>query len=78
MKFVLVLGCILLSGCAADNVKEALGNLDKDCVRHYTGSLSTGSAGLGTQGAVSFDITCNPSGSPVTTTIPATTTPVQK
>jgi hypothetical protein len=59
----------LLSGCNQANVKDILTNLDKDCVRHYAGSLASGVPASGT---VTFTIDCKPSGTPLT---PAPTTP---
>lgn len=35
----------LLTGCAQENVKQALDNLSKDCDRHYTFAASSGTVG---------------------------------
>jgi hypothetical protein len=59
----------LLQGCATSNIKEALSNLDRDCVRHYTGSIASGMAGVGTNATVAFTIDCQPAGTTVTTTV---------
>jgi hypothetical protein len=58
---LVVVAIICMSGCAQQNVKEALGNLDKDCVRHYQGALGGGVVSTAT---VSFQIDCQPSGLP--------------
>lgn len=50
----------LFSGCSTQNVKDVLGNLDKDCVRHYQGSAGTG-APIG-NATITFTIDCRPSG----------------
>lgn len=50
---------VILCGCSAQNIKDIDDHLSADCTRHYTGSFS---AGLGTQGAVTFQIDCSPSG----------------
>ncbi len=53
-----------LAGCNQANVKDILTNLDKDCVRHYAGSLASGVPASGT---VTFTIDCKPSGLPPVT-----------
>lgn len=50
---------LALTGCNQANVKDILTNLDKDCVRHYAGSLASGIPATGT---VTFTIDCKPSG----------------
>ena len=60
---------LALCGCAQQNVKDALGNLDKDCVRHYQGAIGGGAISSAT---VSFQIDCQPSGLP-----PKVVAPVQ-
>lgn len=64
MRYVLVLLALLsLGGCVSQqNVKEVLGNLDRDCVRHYQGSAGTG-VPVG-QATITFTIDCKPSGTP--------------
>lgn len=62
MKFLAAMFIIaMLSGCGQQNVKDVLTNLDKDCARHYQGSVSTGGVGIGVPGAtVTFTIDCLP------------------
>jgi hypothetical protein len=55
-----------LTGCAAAQIDHVLANLDKDCARHYSGSIG-GIAGIGAQ--AQFDIQCQPSGTTTTTTV---------
>lgn len=55
---IVVLVC-LVAGCTPVEVKDVLANLDKDCVRHYAGSVATGTPGAAT---VTFTIDCKPSG----------------
>jgi hypothetical protein len=59
VKYLLLASLILLSGCAADQMKPILDDL-QHCKRSYTFSLSSGSAGIGTQGAVTGNIECQP------------------
>lgn len=60
MKFMLIaVALCLLPACSQQNVKDLLSNLDKDCVRHYAGSLASGVPASGT---VTFQIDCQPSG----------------
>lgn len=61
---LLPLIAVSLTGCNAANVKDVLSNLDKDCVRHYAGSLSSGTAGIGAAGTVTFTIDCQPAKPP--------------
>lgn len=43
LRTVIACLCVAaLSGCATENVKEALDNLSRDCVRHYNFAASTG------------------------------------
>jgi len=56
---------LLLTGCAAQQIDHILSNLDKDCERHYSGSVG-GIAGIGAQG--NFTIDCKASGTTITTT----------
>jgi len=62
MKSFILLPLFLLSGCATAQIDHALSNLDKDCVRHYAGSIG----GVITQTMVTFQIDCKPSGEIVT------------
>ena len=64
----LAIATLLLAGCSNANVKDILTNLDKDCVRHYAGSLASG---VPAQGTVTFTIDCKPSG----VVVPSATTP---
>jgi hypothetical protein len=68
LRGAILLSLALLPACAQQNVKDALGNLDKDCVRHYQGALGGGVMATAT---VSFQIDCQPSGLP-----PKVVTPV--
>ena len=67
---VLTILFALLGGCAQQNIKDVLNNLDKDCVRHYAGSISSG---VPPAGALTFTIDCKPSG--VLSPPPSTPTP---
>lgn len=49
---------LTLAGCAQENVKQALDQLSKDCDRHYTFSISTGSVGLGSSVAGTMTADC--------------------
>lgn len=67
--FVVFALMALLEGCNPVEVKDVLNNLDKDCVRHYSGSLASGGVGgVGASGTVTFNIDCKPSGVPATPT----------
>lgn len=60
MRYLLIaITLLMLPACNQQNVKDLLSNLDKDCVRHYAGSLATGVPASGT---VTFQIDCQPSG----------------
>lgn len=61
MKLALIVATLALAGCNQANVKDILTNLDKDCTRHYAGSLASGVPASGT---VTFTIDCQPSGVP--------------
>lgn len=52
----LIILAVLLTGCG-QNVKQVLSNIDHDCERHYSGSLSSG---IPPSGAVTFQIDCKP------------------
>ena len=60
MKIALIaLTLIALSGCAQDNVKQALDNLSKDCDRDYSFAINTGGVGgIGASGMVSGTAHC--------------------
>jgi hypothetical protein len=80
MKRIALIGLVLIAlpGCAQENVKQALENIDKDCVRHYTFTLSSGMAGVVGNANVAGTIDCQPAGTTVTTTVakpPAGSTP---
>ena len=72
MKILLIVAILatsaVMAGCAQQNVKDALGNLDKDCVRHYQGAIGGGAISSAT---VSFQIDCQPSGVPPKAAVPA-------
>lgn len=68
MKYLALTLLLSLTACSQVEVKDVLTNLDKDCVRHYSGSLSTGQAGIGSNGTVTFNIDCKPSGTPAVVT----------
>jgi hypothetical protein len=69
LRFVIALPLLLISGCGQQNIKDVLGNLHTDCVRHYAGSLASG---VPAQGTVTFTIDCQPD-----KTTPAQPLPVQ-
>lgn len=58
----LLLAGLMLAGCSPPNVKDLISNLDRDCVRHYAGSMASGVPASGT---VTFTIDCKPSGTPI-------------
>lgn len=65
MRILKLLMCLALvalvsctTGCAKENVKQALDNIHGDCVRHYQGAVG-GVAGTVT---MTFDINCAPEG----------------
>lgn len=68
LSISLALACAsaVVAGCSTANVKDILTNLDKDCVRHYAGSLASGVPASGT---VTFTIDCQPSGLPPKTAV---------
>lgn len=62
LKLILSLALVALvscctSGCGKADVKAVLGNLDRDCVRHYAGSAAAGVTGNAT---ITFQIDCKP------------------
>jgi len=65
MKLLIALALLVLPGCAAQQIDHVLSNIDKDCERHYAGSIG-GIAGVGAQ--ATFDISCKASGTTITTT----------
>ena len=66
IKTVLLIWLACCSGCASQDIKAVLANLDKDCERHYAGSIG-GIAGIGAQ--ANFQIDCKASGTTTTTTV---------
>jgi len=54
MKLYKLLPLLLLCGCASAQIDHALSNLDKDCARHYAGSVAA------TGGTLTFTIDCAP------------------
>jgi hypothetical protein len=62
IRAVLFVWLALCSGCATQQIDTVLQNLDKDCIRRYSGSVG------GMVGSFSFDISCQPSGTTTTTT----------
>lgn len=63
MLILLAIAFLFLPGCATENVKQALDNLDRDCVRHYAFALSSGGpAGVGASGTLTGTADCQPSG----------------
>ena len=61
-----------MSGCAQQNVHEALENLSHDCERHYTFSANTGGVGgLGGSITVAGTADCKPTPQPAPLVTPA-------
>lgn len=66
MRYLLIVFMIAgTAGCGAEQVKQALTNIDRDCSREYVGSLG----GTWVGSTVSFRISCQPSGTVTTTTV---------
>jgi len=55
---------LALPGCASQQIDHVLANLDKDCTRHYSGSIG----GIGIVAQATFEIDCKASGTTITTT----------